>query len=102
MITIDINLPEGNKIERTQEVVENIEQYMTDSLKTNATRVTGVSSWSSYIGQGPESYDLGYSPDEANSNYAHILVNTSSFNENTEIIQKVDAFAFSGFSQCRY
>ena len=97
MITIDINLPEGNKIERTEEVVAKIEQYMTDSLKTTADRAKGVNSWSSYIGEGPESYDLGYSPDEANSNYAHILVNTSSFNENVEMIKKIDAFTFSSF-----
>ncbi|WP_109436609.1 MULTISPECIES: efflux RND transporter permease subunit [Aquimarina] len=97
MITIDINLPEGNKIERTVDVVKRIEQYMIDSLQTNSSRSTGIVDWSSYIGEGPESYDLGYSPDEANSNYAHILVNTSSFNENNNMIAKLDKFTFSNF-----
>ncbi|WP_431122118.1 efflux RND transporter permease subunit [Flagellimonas flava] len=97
MITIDINLPEGNKIERTTEVVQKIEQFMTDSLKTNPNRSLGVVDWSSYIGEGPESYDLGYSPDEANSNYAHILVNTSSFNENVAMITRLDKFTFNNF-----
>ncbi len=97
MITIDINLPEGNKIESTTEVVRQLEEYMADSLKTNATRTLGIVDWSSYVGEGPESYDLGYSPDEANSNYAHILVNTSSFNENNAMIAKLDKFAFGRF-----
>lgn len=97
MVTIDINLPEGNKIERTTEVVQQIEQYMTDSLQVNEGRDLGIVDWSSYIGQGPESYDLGYSPDEANSNYAHILVNTTSFNENKSMINKLDRFAFNSF-----
>ncbi|MEO1262915.1 MAG: efflux RND transporter permease subunit [Bacteroidota bacterium] len=97
MITVDINLPQGNKIERTKEVVNRIEQYMTDSLRTNEDRPLGIVDWSSYIGEGPESYDLGYSPDEANSNYAHILVNTSSFNENSAMITKLDKFAFNNF-----
>lgn len=97
MITVDINLPQGNRIERTSEVVAKIEQYMTDSLKTSVSRPLGIVNWSSYIGEGPESYDLGYSPDEANSNYAHILVNTSSFNENTDMIAKLDAFTFRNF-----
>lgn len=97
MITVDINLPEGNKIERTTEVVQRLERYMTDSLKTTNSRILGIEDWSSYIGEGPESYDLGYSPDEANSNYAHILVNTSSFNENNAMIAKLDNFAFNGF-----
>ncbi len=97
MITVDINLPEGNKIERTTEVVKRIEQYMTDSLLLNDSRIAGISDWSSYIGEGPESYDLGYSPDEANSNYAHILVNTSSFDENNNMIAKLDNFTFNNF-----
>ncbi|WP_460217770.1 efflux RND transporter permease subunit [Psychroserpens sp. MEBiC05023] len=97
MITIDINLPEGNKIERTTEVVQRIEKYMADSLQVNSERISGISDWSSYIGEGPESYDLGYSPDEANSNYAHILVNTSSFNENNAMIERLDNFTFNNF-----
>jgi multidrug efflux pump subunit AcrB len=35
MVTVDINLPEGNKIERTTEVVKKMEQYMADSLQVN-------------------------------------------------------------------
>ncbi len=97
MITIDINLPSGTKIERTTEVVKSLESFMTDSLQTNATRTLGIVDWSSYIGQGPESYDLGYSQDEANSSYAHILVNTTSFNENKEMIAKLDKFTFNHF-----
>ncbi|MEL6304523.1 MAG: efflux RND transporter permease subunit [Bacteroidota bacterium] len=97
MITVDINLPEGNKIERTEEVVEAIEKYMADSLQVNDNRIAGIVNWSSYIGEGPESYDLGYQPDEANSNYAHILVNTSSFEENAMVISKLDDYAFNTF-----
>ena len=97
MITIDINLPEGNKIERTEEVVKLVEKYMADSLQVNSTRATGISDWSSYIGKGPESYDLGYNPDEANSNYAHILVNTSSFIENNRLIARIDNYTYNNF-----
>ena len=97
LITIDINLPQGNKIESTTKVVKEIEQYMLDSLKVKDTRTTGILDWSSYIGEGPESYDLGYSADEANSNYAHILVNTSSFNQNNNMIAKIDNFTFNNF-----
>lgn len=97
MITVDINLPQGNKIESTTDLVTKLEQYMADSLQTNESRPLGIKDWSSYIGEGPESYDLGYSPDEANSNYAHILVNTSSFNENNAMVAKIDAFAFNNF-----
>tara|TARA_B100000809_G_scaffold632_2_gene721 strand:- start:3957 stop:7070 length:3114 start_codon:yes stop_codon:yes gene_type:complete len=97
MITVDINLPTGTKIERTTEIVKKIELYMKDSLLVNDTRKTGISDWSSYIGQGPESYDLGYSQDEANSSYAHILVNTSSFLENQPMLEKLNNYGFNNF-----
>ncbi len=97
MITVDINLPEGTKVERTTEIVKQIEQFMTDSLQTNENRTSGIVDWSSYIGQGPESYDLGYSQDEANSSYSHILVNTSSFEVNKTMIAKLDKFGFNNF-----
>ncbi len=97
MITVDINLPEGYKIERTIEVVKGIEKYIIDSLMVNTNREEGIIDWSSYIGEGPESYDLGYTPDEPNSNYAHLLVNTSSFEQNIEMITRLDHYAFNHF-----
>ena len=97
MITVDINLPEGYKIERTIEVVKGIEKYIIDSLMVNTNREEGIIDWSSYIGEGPESYDLGYTPDEPNSNYAHLLVNTSSFEQNVEMITRLDHYAFNHF-----
>ncbi|MGZ2371963.1 efflux RND transporter permease subunit [Ancylomarina sp. YFZ004] len=97
MITIDINLPLGTKIEKTENVVEEIEDFIADKLLVNDSRTDGISDWSSYIGQGPNSYDLGYSQDEANSSYAHILVNTSSFEMNNELITRLDEYCFSKF-----
>lgn len=97
MITIDINLPLGTKIEKTEQVVVEIESFIADKLLVNEKRTEGISDWSSYIGQGPNSYDLGYSQDEANSSYAHILVNTSSFEMNNELITQLDKYCFSKF-----
>lgn len=94
LITIDINLPLGTKIEKTEEVVLKIEEYITDSLLVSEKNQTGVIDWSSFIGKGPKAYDLGYSQDEANSSYAHMLVNTSSGLENQRMINKLDEFCF--------
>ncbi|HAS42211.1 MAG TPA: AcrB/AcrD/AcrF family protein [Microscillaceae bacterium] len=97
MITVDVNLPEGTQIEATTKVVAGIEKYLQEKLKVNKTRTEGVVSWASFIGKGPSSYDLGYNADEANSNYAHLLVNTSSFEINGELISKLDVFCFDSF-----
>ena len=98
MITVDINLPLGTKIERTTQVVSQIEAYISKELKTTDVKPDGVVDWSSYIGKGPESYDQGYQPDEANSSYAHILVNTSNFKANQDMINKLDLFCFNTFA----
>ncbi|RKN81360.1 efflux RND transporter permease subunit [Ulvibacterium marinum] len=97
MITVDINLPLGTKIETTSDVVLEIEKYISDSLQVNNNRPNGIVDWSSYIGEGPESYDLGYSPDEANSSYAHLLVNTSNFVFNNAMVEKLDKYCFQHF-----
>ena len=97
MITIDVNLPLGTKIEATTKVIQSIEAYMKDSLQVSDVRKEGILDWSSYTGQGPESYDLGYSPDEANSSYAHILVNTSSATLNNKLIEAIDTYCFNKF-----
>ena len=97
LITVDINLPLGTRIERTMAIVEDIERYMADSLQAGGDRSGGVTDWSAYIGQGPESYDIGYSADEANSSYAHLLVNTSSFEVNNAMIARLDQYCFNTF-----
>lgn len=97
LITIDINMPEGTKVERTSEVVGSIEDFLRDSLQTNENRTIGVTDWSSYVGAGPESYDLGYQVDEPNANYAHMLVNVSDFIYNQQMMEKIDEFTFNNF-----
>ncbi len=97
MVTIDINMPLGTKIETTQDVVLQIEKFISDSLQINEQKPNGIVDWSSYIGEGPDSYDLGYQPDEANSSYAHLLVNTSDFIYNNDIVTKLDNYCFQNF-----
>ena len=97
LITLDLNLPLGTKIERTAKVVNEIEQFMAENLQTGPDRDRGIVDWSTFIGEGPESYDLGYQPGEANTGYAHMLLNTSNFEENGNIILALDRFCFENF-----
>lgn len=97
MITVDINLPLGTKIDTTRELVEKIDGFIFKELRVSEERLQGVVDWSSYIGEGPDSYDLGYTADEPNPSYAHILVNTSSGDDNLAIIKRLDKFCFQNF-----
>ncbi|WP_223789293.1 efflux RND transporter permease subunit [Marinicella meishanensis] len=97
MITVDVNLAAGTKIESTAAIVNAIEAYIADELLVTESRTTGIVDWSSYIGKGPESYDLGYAQEEADSSYAHILINTSTFEVNNVMIAALDDFSFDAF-----
>ena len=97
LVTVDMNLPLGTRIETTAARVEQIESYVADSLLVGDQRERGVTDWSSFVGAGPSSYDLGYQPGEANSGYAHLLLNTSSGDDNQWVIDRLDAFCFRSF-----
>jgi multidrug efflux pump subunit AcrB len=97
MITVDINLPQGTRIEATEKVVHGIEDFMTANLLVNDTEPNGITDWSAYVGRGPESYDLGYSTNEPDASYAHIIINTSDFIHNNEIVKKLDTYCFNNF-----
>jgi multidrug efflux pump subunit AcrB len=62
---------------------------------TNSTKSEGVLNWSSFIGKGPNAYDIGYSQGEANSGYAHLLINTSSGEENQMVIDSLEKYCFN-------
>lgn len=97
LVTVDVNLSLGTQIDTTREVVEKIELFINEELLAGPKRQKGVKDWSAYIGQGPQSYDLGYSADEANASYAHILVNTTDGADNQMVIDALDSFCFSTF-----
>ena len=97
MITVDINLPQGTRIEATEQVVKDIENFMKTNLLVNDSKPNGVTDWSAYVGKGPESYDLGYSTDEPDASYAHILINTSDFVYNNDLVEKLDKHCFNNF-----
>lgn len=96
LVTVDIKLPTGTKIELTEETVGVVEDYIKDSLLVmNTGNNRGVLDFSSYIGEGPEAYDLGFMKDEPNSNYAHMLLNTTGDTDNEYIIAKLDKFCYT-------
>lgn len=95
LVIVDVNFPLGTKIETTDSQVGFIERFIMDSLlipKGADGSAEGIVDWSSYIGKGPEAYDLGYFPGEPNSSYAHMLINTTSDQANDVVIEKLRKF----------
>jgi len=95
LVFMEINLPLGSRIETAEQNVNDIERFIKDSLLVNETRGKGIVNWSSFIGIGPNAYDKGYSPGEQSSGYAHIVINTSSFEENSFVMSKLDNFCYN-------
>ncbi len=98
LVTLELDMPLGTKIEETDAQIAKIENYIKDSLLINDDLTLGVESWSSYIGEGPKSYDLGYSQDQPNSSYAYMLINTNSGEANQPVINKLDRFVQDNLS----
>ncbi len=99
LITVDVNLPLGTRVESTEDIVDKMSSYLRSEMLINEEREQGVIAWSSYIGEGPSSYDNGYSADEANSSYAHILVNTGAPEQNEMVVAQLDKYASENFPQ---
>ncbi|MBL1213313.1 MAG: efflux RND transporter permease subunit [Ignavibacteriae bacterium] len=97
LVTVDVKLPSGTQIEITEKAVNKIEQYILDSLLVEEDDGRGVLDFSSFIGEGPEPYDLGYFKDEANSQYSHMLLNTTGDLDNDYVIEKLDKYCSNNF-----
>lgn len=95
LITVDVEMPVGTSIAKTESIIEEIEAFLQDQLKVSEDRVRGVQSWTSFVGEGPVSYDLGYQKAQPQSNYGHILVNTSHGDDNQLVINAIREFAFN-------
>jgi len=98
LVTVDIKFPSGTQIEYTENAVNEIGDFILKNLIVNPDKEKGqpgVLDFSSFIGEGPEPYDLGYFKNEANSNYAHMLLNTTGDTDNDYVIAKVDSFCFN-------
>ncbi len=97
LLTVNLNLPLGTKIETTTARVERLEAYIADSLLVSEERRRGVADWAAFVSEGTPPYDLGYQPGEANSGYAHMLLNTSSGDDNQWVIDRLNDFCFRSF-----
>lgn len=100
LVVVNVDLPLGSKIEETERVVDQLSSFINDELLTASNpepSQDGVESWASFISKGPNSYDLGYQPGQANSGYAHLLVNTAHFEANPSVIKALDQYAFEHF-----
>ena len=97
MFTAELELPLGRAIERSEEVVQEIDAFIRRELMIADDRAEGVTSWSSYIGQGAPRFVLSYNPEQPSPEYSFMILNTTSPDEIPGAIEKIEAFCLERF-----
>ncbi len=95
--TVDLKLPMGTPIERTEEVVDHVEGFMSSDLKVGKSRRQGIVNWGTFIGQGAPRFILTYSPEKSAAEYAMMVVNASSRAVMDGVMARLERFCNENF-----
>ncbi len=76
--TIEVELPTGTPIDRTDQVIAEIEAFMRENLMEDDNDGVGIRNWGAFVGQGAPKFLLSYNPEPTDPSYGLILVNASS------------------------
>lgn len=100
--TAELNLPLGTPIERTQEIVMELENYMKNNFMAGSDGEDGITNWLTFIGEGPPRFVLGFNPEQANPGYACLVVNTTSGGSILDtLVKKSEAYCIEHFPEVR-
>ncbi|SCX76548.1 efflux RND transporter permease subunit [Desulfoluna spongiiphila] len=102
LVTVNVELPMGTDIQRTQEIVSGVNDFIQKNMAPDGNEGDGVVSWSTYTGEGAPKYDLGYVAPEASPNNAHILINTTSDEASTPVIAALETYFLSTWPDAKY
>jgi len=103
VMSMDLDLPIGTPLEKTEKVVQQIERFIASQLMAefddegNVTR-DGVISWSSFIGSGAPRYFLSYEQEQESSSYAYVLLNvTDRWKATSSLVPSLESYCFENF-----
>lgn len=92
IITAVIETPAGSKIEHTEKLVSNLENYIKKDLLTGPDRKEGIVNFGSFIGKGAPRYVLPYNPEPPEAGIAYIIMNISSNDSVAPTIKKLQNY----------
>ncbi len=97
LMTAELRLPQGTRIERTAEVVAGIGTFIDSVAAASEQRPEGVTIWAAFIGEGAPRYILPYVPEPPSPEYAYMLVNTTSREYVDSLIPRFDRYLFDTY-----
>ena len=93
----ELELPIGTAIERTEEIMFRIDEFVDSELLAGLDGSPGVINWSGYVGRGAPRYTLAYSPEPESPEYAFMIFNTTSRAAVDDVILRLEAFCLENF-----
>ncbi|TMP31556.1 AcrB/AcrD/AcrF family protein [Pseudoalteromonas rubra] len=90
---VELELPIGTRLSATEAMVKDMEAFLLRDLKVNESREKGVTNWVSYVGNGGPRFLLTHTPEPTSSNYALMIVSTTSYRHIDELMEKIETYA---------
>ncbi len=95
VFTAELELPIGAAIEKNEEIVSQVEDFVERELLVNSQRVEGVTGWSAFIGQGAPRFVLPYTPRPPSAEYSLLLFSITSSDAFSAILPRLEEFCRS-------
>ena len=92
---VELELPIGTRITATESVVRDVESFIANNLKVNEQTEQGVTDWVSYIGNGGPRFLLTHSPEPTSSNYALMIITTTSYKQIDNVMKQIEDYALA-------
>ena len=89
------NLPPGTSMQATLDMSRRIDRFVQDELRTTPERSEGVTAWTTFIGETPPPFTLGYSPSPSLGGYCELMVNVTSVDAGRDGMDKLRRFALA-------
>lgn len=88
------NLPPGANIQTTEDTAAKVDNFIKSKLQASDDQ-EGITSWTTFIGETPPPFKLGFSPSPSLGGYCELMVNTSSVDVVDDMMQQLRDFAAS-------
>ncbi|TMP41524.1 AcrB/AcrD/AcrF family protein [Pseudoalteromonas citrea] len=92
---VELELPVGTRLQTTEALVKDMEEYFQTQLKVTDERETGVTQWVSYIGNGGPRFLLTHTPESTSSNYALMIVSVTSYQIIDDVMADIEEYALA-------
>ncbi|RJE77878.1 acriflavine resistance protein B [Pseudoalteromonas sp. MSK9-3] len=92
---VELELPVGTRLQTTEALVKDMEEYFQTQLQVTGERETGVTQWVSYIGNGGPRFLLTHTPESTSSNYALMIVSVTSYQIIDDVMADIEEYALA-------